>query len=165
MGSPNQDTLPIVIEPMRVRDIGGVLEVEKLSFTTPWSRAAFMSELLSNERAYYLVAKNAARRGPLPWNTGQVIGYIGVWILYEEGHITNVAVHPDYRHQGIGRRLMETVTAVCAAKGVKRMTLEVRQSNIIAQRLYRDLGFVSAGIRPGYYQDNNEDALIMWKEL
>lgn len=165
MGSPNQDTLPIVIEPMRVRDVGGVLEVEKLSFTTPWSRAAFMSELLNNERAYYLVAKDTTRRGPLPWSAGQVIGYIGVWIIFEEGHITNVAVHPDYRSQGIGRRLMETMIAVCVAKGVTRMTLEVRQSNIIAQRLYRDLGFVSAGVRPGYYQDNNEDALIMWKEL
>ena len=165
MGGPKQDALPIVIEPMRIRDVGAVLEVEKLSFTTPWSRAAFMSELLNNERAFYLVARNTARRGPLPWNTGQVIGYIGVWLIYDEGHITNVAVHPDYRQQGIGRRLMEAIEAVCVTKGVKRMTLEVRVSNLVAQRLYRDLGYISVGVRPGYYQDNNEDALIMWKEL
>lgn len=165
MGSPSEETLPVVIEPMRVRDIGGVLEVEKRSFTTPWSRSAFVSELLNNERAYYLVARNVARRGPLPWNTGRIVGYIGMWLIYDEGHITNVAVHPDFRQQGIGRRLMEAMTAICLAKGATRMTLEVRQSNIVAQRLYRDLGFVSAGVRPGYYQDNNEDALIMWKEL
>lgn len=165
MGSPSEKTLPVVIEPMRLRDIGAVLEVEKRSFTTPWSRAAFISELLDNDRAYYLVARTPGPRGVLPWRNGRIAGYIGVWLVEDEGHITNVAVHPDFRQMGIGRRLMEAITEWCVAKGATRMTLEVRQSNIIAQRLYRDLGYVSAGIRPGYYRDNNEDALIMWKEL
>lgn len=165
MGSSQQEAISVVIEPMRVRDIGAVLEVERLSFSTPWSRAAFMSELLTNDKAHYLVARNPAKRGPFPWSPVQLVGYIGVWILVDEGHITNVAVHPDYRGQGIGRRLMEAIEAVCVARGVKRMTLEVRQSNWVAQRLYRNLGYVSVGVRPGYYQDNNEDALIMWKEL
>ena len=150
MGSPEQDTLSYVIEPMRLRDVGAVLEVEKRSFSAPWSRAAFMSELLTNDRAYYFVARTTERRGPL---------------VHDEGHITNVAVHPDFRGRGIGRRLMEFVIDFCRKGGASRMTLEVRVSNMIAQRLYRDLGFVSAGIRPGYYRDNNEDALIMWKEL
>lgn len=165
MGSPEQDTLSYVIEPMRLRDVGAVLEVEKRSFSAPWSRAAFMSELLTNDRAYYFVARTTERRGPLPWNVGRIIGYIGVWLVHDEGHITNVAVHPDFRGLGIGRRLMEFVIDFCRKGGASRMTLEVRVSNMIAQRLYRDLGFVSAGIRPGYYRDNNEDALIMWKEL
>ncbi len=111
---------------MRVRDVGGGAGSGEASFTTPWSRSAFVSELLNNERAYYFVARNIARRGPLPWNTGQIMGYIGMWLIYDEGHITNVAVHPDYRQQGIGRRLMEAMTAVCVAKGATRMTLEVR---------------------------------------
>src|SRR5690606_25719054 len=165
MGSSQQKAISVVIEPMRVRDIGAVLEVEKLSFPTPWSRAAFLSELLNNEKAYYLVARDPAKKGPFPWSPALVVGYIGAWILFDEGHITNVAVHPDYRGQGIGRKRMEAIEEVCAARGVKRMTLEVRQSNLIAQRLYRSLGYVAVGVRPGYYQDNNEDALIMWKEL
>ena len=165
MGSPQQDILSIVIEPMRLRDIGAVLAVEKRSFSAPWSRTAFMSELLTNERAHYFVARAAGRRGPLPWIGGRIIGYIGVWLVHDEGHVTNVAVHPDFRQQGIGRRLMEFVIEFCRRHGSTRMTLEVRVSNFVAQRLYRDLGFVGAGIRPRYYQDNNEDALIMWKEL
>jgi len=153
------EPLPIVIEPMRVADIDMVLEIERRSFPTPWSRAAFVSELLDNDRAHYLVARTATQNGPL------VVGYIGLWLIAGEGHITNVAVHPDYRQRGIGRRLLEAAADLCRLRSARRMTLEVRVSNLVAQRLYRDLGFVSAGIRRGYYRDNNEDAIIMWKDL
>lgn len=165
MGSPSEQPLAVQIEPMRLRDVAAVLEVEKQSFTSPWSGAAFVSELLSNERAHYLVAKVRDARRALVRAGTRLIGYIGVWLVVDEGHITNVAVHPDYRGHGIGRRLLTEAIDFCAGKGATRMTLEVRVSNEIAQRLYRDLGFVAAGVRPGYYRDNNEDALIMWKEM
>ena len=149
------ETDAVVIDPMRLRDLGDILKIEKLSFTTPWSKQAFLSELLENDRAYYLVAKVGDR----------AVGYIGVWLIAGEGHITNVAVHPDYRGQGIGRRLLLAIEEIALARGHRRMTLEVRTSNTVAQHLYRKLGYVAAGIRPKYYRDNNEDALIMWKDL
>lgn len=146
---------PVVIDPMRVRDIPDILEIEHLSFTTPWTRGAFLSELLANEYAYYIVAKVG----------GVAIAYIGVWIIVGEGHITNVAVHPDYRRQGIGRRLLLAADELVRARDGYRMTLEVRKSNVFAQRLYRSLGYEPTGVRKGYYRDNREDAIVMWKEL
>lgn len=160
MGTAREQAVPFVIEPMRVRDVAGVLDVEKRSFTSPWSGAAFLSELLNNERAHYLVARPSAREF-----RRKVAGYIGVWLVEDEGHITNVAVHPDYRRQGLGRQLMNAMEALCRKLAATSMTLEVRVSNAAAQTLYEQLGFVGAGTRPGYYRDNNEDALIMWKEL
>src|SRR5690606_33361264 len=142
---------PVVIDPMRLRDLGDILKIEKLSFSTPWSKQAFLSELLDNDRAYYLVAKVDDR----------AVGYIGVWLVAGEGHVTNVAVHPDYRGQGIGYRLLKAIEGIALARGHRRMTLEVRTSNDVAQRLYRKLGYVAAGIRRRYYRDNDEDALIM----
>jgi len=155
----SQAPLPIFIEPMTLDDVDAVIEIERRSFPTPWSRAAFVSELLDNDRAHYMVARLKTEAGP------RVVGYIGMWIIAGEGHITNVAVHPDYRQRGIGRRLLEAAADLCRSCAARRMTLEVRVSNIVAQRLYEDIGFVSAGIRKGYYRDNNEDAIIMWKDL
>lgn len=143
-----------IIRPMFISDLDQVLLVETHSFATPWSRAAFYGELLENPRARYLVAVNGRR----------VAGYIGLWLILDEAHITNVAVHPDYRGRGIGRMLMMQAEKVAAANGARRMTLEVRKSNIVAQNLYRSLGYYSVGVRPGYYRDNNEDAIIMWKD-
>lgn len=145
----------LVIEPMRVEDVEDVLDIERASFATPWSRLAFLSELLENERAVYLVARE----------DGRVVGYVGMWRVLDEGHITNLAVHPTARRKGVGRKLLETLTSLAVARGLRRMTLEVRVSNYPAQHLYLAFGFLAAGIRPGYYQDNQEDALIMWCDL
>ncbi|HEY8424901.1 MAG TPA: ribosomal protein S18-alanine N-acetyltransferase [Limnochordales bacterium] len=155
MAAAAEEPLTIVIDPMRVKDLNDIMVIERLSFSTPWSRAAFLSELLDNDRAHYLVARV----------DGRAVGYVGIWLVADEGHITNVAVHPDYRGRGVGRRLMEAITDLARRKGMRRMTLEVRKSNIRAQRLYESLGFRSAGIRRGYYRDNNEDAIIMWRDL
>ncbi len=146
---------PVVIDPMRLRDLGDILKIEKLSFSTPWSKQAFLSELLDNDRAYYLVAKVNDR----------AVGYIGIWLVAGEGHITNVAVHPEYRRRGIGHQLLTAVERLASERGVTRLTLEVRVSNEAAQSLYRKLGYAPAGIRRRYYRDNDEDALIMWKDL
>lgn len=146
---------PVSIEPMRLRDLDQVLRIERLSFSAPWSRAAFLSELLENDRARYFVARIG----------DQVVGYTGMWIIIDEGHITNVAVHPHWRNRGIATQLLDALDDVARANGVRRMTLEVRKSNIVAHTLYEKLGFRDAGIRRAYYRDNNEDAIIMWKEL
>jgi len=152
----NKGYLPVQIEPMRVRDLDAVLAIERASFPTPWSRYAYLSELLENDRAYYLVARMNDRR---------VAGYIGIWLIIDEGHITTVAVHPAHRGRGIGGRLLIAAEAIARDRGALRVTLEVRVSNTVAHNLYRKIGYKDAGIRPGYYRDNNEDAIIMWKEL
>ncbi len=145
----------IRIEPMRLRDLDEVRNIERKSFATPWSYGAFLSELVENENAHYLVARCSE----------DVVGYVGLWVILDEGHITNVAVRPDMRNRGIGHMLLTAITALALKHGVWKMTLEVRKSNSRAQRLYQALGYRPAGVRPRYYVDNNEDAIIMWKEL
>ncbi len=145
----------LIYRPMTVSDIPQVQLVERRCFTTPWSRNIFLSEITGNDNAFYVVAEKG----------GRVIGYAGIWIILDEGHITNIAVHPDFQRQGIGEALMEEITIYALAKGVTRMTLEVRLSNHGAQALYTKLGFEPSGVRKQYYQDDQEDALIMWREL
>lgn len=140
---------------MRLEDIPQIHELEKLSFTLPWSEQAFYNELTQNHFARYLVLEEQ----------GKIIAYAGMWIIIDEAHITNVAVHPDYRGQGIGEYMMRQIMELARLYHVARMTLEVRPSNVAARSLYQKLGFVETGIRPRYYSDNNEDAIIMWVEL
>lgn len=140
---------------MKVQDIEQIMEVERASFTTPWSADAFMNELTNNHFAYYIVAEIGQR----------AIGYCGVWIIIDEAHITNVAVHPDYRGKKIGEFLMTHIITLSMSYGAKKMTLEVRVSNKVAQALYQKFGFEEQGIRKGYYTDNQEDAIIMWVNI
>jgi len=93
----------------------------------------------------------------------KIVGYGGFWVVVDEGHITNIAVHPEYRSKGIGSKIMEGLIELAKKNGIISMTLEVRESNIVAQHLYAKFGFRPLGRRKGYYQDNNEDAIIMWK--
>lgn len=140
---------------MTVDDLPEIQVIERQCFPTPWSMQAFLSELTNNDCAHYMVMRKNER----------VVGYIGMWLILDEGHITNVAVEPGSRGQGIGTGLLTTMSAYAYIQGVRRMTLEVRVTNYRAQQLYRRLGFEGYGIRTRYYQDNNEDALIMWKDL
>lgn len=146
--------MQIKVAPMKLEDLNEVLEIEVLAFSTPWSRNSFLYELLENERAFYLTAKN---------EYGRVLGYVGMWIVFDEGHITNLATHPQYRRQGVARKLMNELIVASKERGVRYLTLEVRRTNNEAQELYQKLGFVHMGVRRKYYLDNNEDALIMWK--
>lgn len=139
---------------MALADLPQVLEIEHLSYPTPWSRRAFVSELTENAYAHYLAAKSGSR----------LLGYVGMWLVLDEAHITNVAVHPASRHQGVGRLLMETAIHLTEEHGCRTTTLEVRRTNQVAQSLYRSLGFQVTGVRKGYYTDNGEDALIMVRE-
>ena len=138
---------------MTSEDIDDVLVIEELCFEDPWSREAFESEMSGLNPCVYFVAVQEDR----------ICGYMGVWHILDEGHITNVAVHPEYRGQGIGRMLVETSISDGMSKGIEAFTLEVRKSNDTAQELYKKCGFESVGIRKRYYA-NNEDALIMWRQ-
>jgi ribosomal-protein-alanine N-acetyltransferase len=143
----------VLILPMTPEDVDAIVEIEKLSFSTPWSRSALLGELRYPRQAVYLVARVK----------GRIVGYVGMWTVANEGHITNIAVHPDYRGQGVGTRLLSFLIAVAESREIDALTLEVRLSNIRARRLYERMGFVASGIRTGYYSDNNEDAVIMWR--
>ena len=146
----------INIRSMRIEDIEQVHDIDVLSFPTPWPSSSYRFELMDNPTSLSWVAEMA-----LPGGKTRVIGMIVVWLVTEEAHIATIAVHPNYRGRGVARKLLATCLQVTACKGAKRSTLEVRAGNMIAQSLYRSFGFQVAGHRPRYYQDNNEDALIM----
>ncbi|KJF25896.1 hypothetical protein TZ02_16945 [Clostridium aceticum] len=145
----------LVVRKMLMKDIPSVVEIEKQCFPIPWTRGAFETELKKNKLALYMVAT---------WE-GQVAGYGGIWMVVDEGHITNIAVHPNFQGRRIGEEIVRALMKEVGTKRIDRITLEVRKSNMIAQNLYKKLGFVACGIRPGYYSDNGEDALIMWKDI
>lgn len=135
-------------------DADGVARVEAACMPVPWSRQSFWEEA-SHTDAYYLIARDVDR-------DNLIVAYAGCWVLANEGHITNVAVDPDYQGQGLGRRLMNELTSRVKALGVDSMTLEVRPSNTVAINLYISLGFRSVGQRPKYYTNPVEAAEIMW---
>ena len=142
----------ICIKKADVTYLDRIYEIECLSFTMPWSQEAIKEELSSLDFSRYFVLELE--------NT--TVAYSGYWRIIEEGHITNVAVHPDYRHNGYGELLMCGMIEDAIEHGVIAMTLEVRVSNENAIKLYEKVGFVIEGIRPKYYTDNGEDAYIMW---
>lgn len=145
----------VKIKPMQKTDLDDVISIEAKAYGEHhWSKDSFMSEL-SNDLAKYFSAFNT---------DGQLIGYCGCWQILEEAHITNIAVSPDYRRKHIGEALLTTIIDECYRNMAKYITLEVRVSNNPAIALYEKYGFKSLGARKGYYQDNNEDALIMWTE-
>jgi ribosomal-protein-alanine N-acetyltransferase len=143
------------IRGMREEDIPQIAAIEKLVFPTPWSEAAFRSELKDNALAAYLVlvAEDRPRR---------VLAYGGLWKIFDEGHITNIAVRPEAQGKQLGRLLVHAMIRWAWAQGLSHMTLEVRLSNRRAIDLYKRAGFREAGVRPAYYEENHEDALIMW---
>lgn len=147
--------MDIVIRPMTLEDLDLIMKIEEESFSTPWSREAFLTEITKNDLAKYILAESQ----------GEILGYGGIWLILDEGHITNIAVGKKYRGLGIGNKLVEGLIDICKEKDIRNMTLEVRESNKIAQNLYRKYGFIDCGIRRGYYSDDNEDAVIMWKTI
>jgi ribosomal-protein-alanine N-acetyltransferase len=140
---------------MTMQDVGAVAELERLSFTTPWPHDAFVNELTKNPNARYVVVVHQNR----------IVAYCGMWIVLDEAHITNVAVHPLFRGKKIGLSLMMRMMNVARMFHAKSMTLEVRPSNTVARNMYTKLGFKEHGVRKRYYSDNNEDAIIMWVNL
>ena len=143
--------LPVLVEPMRMGDVAAVLEIERLSFSSPWPAYAFEQELTANRLAHYVVARS----------DGRVVGFAGLWLMVDEAHVTTFGVHPEHRRRGVGRRLLLRLAELAIELGSARMTLEVRVSNLPAQALYRSFGFRVAGRRVAYYSDDGEDALVM----
>lgn len=131
-------------------DVEAVHEIEVACFKTPWSRESILREVTENACARYVVLRE----------DGKVIAYAGVWFILDEGHITNIAVHPDKRRMGYGERVCREMIQLAADSGMNWMTLEVRRSNKAAQELYHKLGFIDVGYRKRYYE-NTEDALVM----
>ncbi|WP_123041871.1 ribosomal protein S18-alanine N-acetyltransferase [Cohnella candidum] len=145
----------LVFRGMTLDDVGTIVQIERESFTAPWSEEAFRTELTQNHFARYMVLER----------DGAILGYGGMWLIVDEAHVTNIAIREPYRGQGLGELLLRELMRTASWLGAKRMTLEVRVSNNTAQSLYRKLGFYPSGLRPRYYSDNQEDALIMWAEL
>jgi len=149
---------PAQIRKMTPGDLVQVMEIEHYSFSLPWSRSSFEKELRDNGYACYLVAETAETA-----ETGKVVGYAGCWVLFDEAHITTLAVHPAYRRSGIGSLLLTSLLEMADARGAEQIFLEVRDSNMAARRLYTEFGFEIKGIRKKYYHD--EDALVMVRLL
>lgn len=143
-----------LVRRMTEQDLDEVMAIEKDSFTLPWSRESYLGEL-KNSFANYFVCDCA----------GDIAGYIGIWVVFEEAHITNVAVHKAYRSQGIGQALMAEAEKTARAKKATRILLEVRPTNELALQMYANRGYIKTAIRPAYYSDNGEDAIVMTKYL
>jgi [ribosomal protein S18]-alanine N-acetyltransferase len=150
----------VTIEPFQMRHLREVMPIEQGAYPKPWSRSVFESELrqVDSGSRYYVVARDRSRRR-------RVVGYAGLWFVPEPGgdqaHVTNIVVAPDSRRLGVAGRLMTTLASTAIERGCAAWTLEVRASNTAAQELYRQFGFVPAGMRKRYYE-NTEDAIVMW---
>lgn len=181
----------LLIEPMTQDDVEEVSRVERRCFTNPWPVAAYRRELRSPQQNYYCVLRDVREpsangdgnggagslngfrqrlswwtQGHLPPSGGKapIIGFAGMWIIFEEAHVTTIGVSPDYRGRGLGEMLFMDLVEEAQRRNATWLTLEVRVTNMTAQNLYRKYGFSIQGRRPRYYSDNNEDAFIMWSE-
>ncbi|MDD2586584.1 MAG: ribosomal protein S18-alanine N-acetyltransferase [Syntrophomonadaceae bacterium] len=143
-----------LIRKMTVQDIDQIMDIEKEVFTLPWSRESYLGEL-KNKFATYLICDSE----------GEVAGYAGIWVVFEDAHITNIAVAQRFQGMGMGNTLMQEVEKVARDKKARRILLEVRPSNERAINMYTNLGYVATSLRKGYYPDNCEDAIIMTKLL
>lgn len=141
----------VQVRRMTLSDVEAVHRIEEDTFAMPWSRESFVNELTQTKCARYLVVQEGE----------EVVAYAGAWLVLEEGHITNIAVRGDERGKGYGRLVTKALLQYGANLGAEYMTLEVRRSNLVAQSLYKSLGFVPVGFRKRYYEDNGEDALLM----
>lgn len=181
----------LVIEPMREGDIPQVLEIEREAFSAAWSEGAYRRELRWNRLARYLVLKEkpdvaqVSGAGDVPRNGGLgarlfsflkrnppattsnnlVRGYTGQWLMVDESHLLTIALHHELRRRGLGEALLIAAIDQAVEAGARIMTLEVRVSNLAAQAMYEKFGFWRVGLRPKYYTDNDEDAVIMTSDI
>ena len=145
-----------IIRAIREEDVRQIHAIETLCFATPWSEESILHDVKENVVARWLVMDDGE---------GRVLAYAGMWFVLDEAHVCNVAVHPDYRGRGYGKQIFEALEMLAVENSMAMMTLEVRRSNTVAQNLYHACGFLDVGYRKRYYEDNKEDALIMYKEF
>ncbi len=143
------------IREMENSDIEAVMEVDKKTFNSPWTEEIFNYEINENKFAHYFIVET----------NKTIVGYVGLWIVYEDAQITNIAILKDYRGFKIGKNLFGYALQHSKNQGAERLSLEVRISNEVAQNMYQKFGLVPGGIRKKYYTDDNEDALVMWVNL
>ena len=170
--------LPLVIQPMQLMHLPAIMEIERESFPLPWPERAYRHDLTQNDLAhYYVLCPWLPSPAPVPmsvwqrlWrvirhrlaaNAGPVLGYGGFWLVHDEAHISTLAVRAGWRRRGLGELLLIAMLDEARRLGASRATLEVRVSNVAAQRLYTKYGFEQEGQRKAYYSDSGEDALIM----
>ena len=144
-----------VIRKMKSEDVSSVVEIEHVSFSAPWAAETYRQEVEKNKYAHYFVIEVDK----------VLIGFVGIWLVRDEAQITNIAIHPNYRGYKLGEKLFGFAVQYVINHGATRLSLEVRKSNIVAQKLYEKFGLVAGGIRKGYYPDNGEDAIVMWVDL
>ncbi|MBR3796427.1 MAG: ribosomal protein S18-alanine N-acetyltransferase [Clostridia bacterium] len=145
-----------IIRAILEEDVRQIHEIETLCFAMPWSEESILHDVKENVVARWLVMDDGE---------GRVLAYAGMWFVLDEAHVCNVAVHPDFRGHGYGKRIFEALEKLAKENSMAMMTLEVRRSNTVAQNLYHACGFLDVGYRKRYYEDNKEDALIMYKEF
>jgi [ribosomal protein S18]-alanine N-acetyltransferase len=146
------DAHPLVITRMTASDVPDVVRIERASFSTVWPSDAFYNELSTNKLAHYYVGRA----------NGNLVVYGGIWVIFEDSHITTIAVDPVARGRKYGELMLLYLLDEAIERGSAWMTLEVREGNVAAQQLYRKYGFTTVTTRKGYYSDNNENALVMW---
>lgn len=142
----------IIVEPMKFEDLDEVYEIERISFSLPWSKQMWMDEMIKSQKANHLVARLDEK----------LVGYAGFWFIIDEAEIVNIAVHPDYRRKGIGELLLKEILSLAKSKGAKMVTLEVRETNEPAKSLYGKFDFQLIAIRKNFYKDTNENAYVYW---
>lgn len=143
--------MSLIIRKMTLEDVPSVLELDQKSFSLPWPERSFRFELTANPASRSWVAELE----------GKIVGMIVVWLVLEEAHVATLATHPEYRRQGIGTKLLSQALLHLLEEGARSSFLEVRESNLSAQNMYRKFGYETTGRRPRYYKDNNEDAILM----
>ena len=141
----------IRIRALAKEDVSQVLTIEKETFSMPWTKRDFEAVLTNAQNLYLVVEKE-----------GEILGYCGLMAVLDEGQITNVAIKKEYRHQGLGQLMLEKLLREGENIGLTQYTLEVRESNQAARALYNRIGFIEAGVRPGFYDKPKENAVIMW---
>lgn len=141
----------LTIRQMTMDDLPAVLELDKMSFSLPWPERSFRFELTDNPASRCWIAEV----------DGRVVGMIVVWLLIDEAHVATLATHPDFRRRGIAKKLLSHALGHLIHEGARSSFLEVRESNLAAQRMYREFGYEESGRRLRYYKDNNEDAILM----
>jgi ribosomal-protein-alanine N-acetyltransferase len=152
----NKAPQPFLIEPMKAADLDAVMEIERVSFRSPWSRQVFLEEL-TREWAHVDIVRDAS--------SGEIVGFANYWLVADEVHVLNLATHPQARRAGHASRMMAHMVDFARRELCRYVTLEVRRSNAAALRLYRRFAFRAIGVRPNYYAEDQEDAIVMLLDL
>lgn len=154
--TPLEDMIELRFRQMQPEDVEQVYAIDVLSFSLPWSARSYRYEITENQASRNWAAEAVDAQGHT-----RIVGMIVVWVILDEAHVATIAVHPDFRRRGIGTQLLAAALLDAVGSGATQSLLEVRRGNLAAQTIYQQFGYEVVGVRPGYYADNREDALLM----